>query len=106
MPSLRTTSPTLPRYSRRMYLQLAPEGISILKFLLEAEENLAYLSTVSPHTAVVKLVFAPGQEQAVREFLETVQGQLTLHEVVTCREDDREAMMGPVGQCISGKGDD
>jgi len=97
MPSLRTTSPSLPRYSCRMYLQLVPEDISVLKFLLEAEENLAYLSTVSPQNAVVKLVFAPGQEQAVREFLETVQGQLTLHAVLTCREADMEAMTGSGG---------
>lgn len=76
-------SPALPRYSSRMYLQLAPDGISLLKFLLEAEDNLAYLSTVSPHTAVVKLVFAPGREREVREFLETARSQLAFHEVVT-----------------------
>lgn len=106
MLSLRTTSSVLPRYSHRMYLQLAPEGISILKFLLEAEENLAYLSTVSPHRAVVKLVFAPGQEQAVREFLKTAQGQLALREVAICRENVPEMMVGPGGECISGKGED
>ncbi len=75
----------LPRYSSRMYLQLAPDGISLLKFLLEAEDNLAYQSTVSPHTAVVKLVFAPGREREVREFLETAHHQLTFREVVTFR---------------------
>ncbi|WP_051434374.1 DUF4911 domain-containing protein [Desulfonatronum lacustre] len=66
-----------------MYLQLAPDGISLLKFLLEAEDNLAYLSTVSPHTAVVKLVFAPGREREIWKFLETAHHQLTFREVVT-----------------------
>lgn len=44
----------------------------MLKFLLEANDNLAYLSTVSPHTAVARLVFSPDQEGEVREFMESV----------------------------------
>ncbi|WP_045221833.1 DUF4911 domain-containing protein [Desulfonatronum thioautotrophicum] len=89
MSGLRSTSATmLPRYSSRMYLQLAPDGISLLKFLLEAEDNLAYLTTVSPHTAVVKLVFAPRQEREVREFLETAHHKVTFHEVAIFRGVD------------------
>ncbi len=80
---IQATPQALPRYSSRMYLQLASDGISLLKFLLEAEDNLAYLSTVSPHTAVVKMVFAPGRERDVREFLETARHQLAFREVVT-----------------------
>ena len=84
----RATCPAFPRYSSRMYLQLASDGISLLKFLLEAEDNLAYLSTVSPHTAVVKLVFAPGREREVREFLETVRLQVAFRELVTFQEGE------------------
>ncbi len=62
----------LPKYSSRIYLRLASGDIAILKFFLEANDNLAYLSTVSPHAAVAKLVFAPDQEAEVREFLESV----------------------------------
>lgn len=83
------TSRALPRYSSRMYLQLAPDGISLLKFLLEAEDNLAYLSTVNSHTAVVKLVFAPGREREVREFLETAHHQLAFCEVVTFQGEEK-----------------
>ncbi|TVR01362.1 MAG: DUF4911 domain-containing protein [Desulfovibrionales bacterium] len=89
MSGLRSTSATMPpNYSSRMYLQLAPDGISLLKFLLEAEDNLAYLSTVSPHSAVVKLVYAPGQEREVREFLETAHHQVTFHAVAIFRGVD------------------
>lgn len=77
-----------PRYSSRMYLQLPSDGISLLKFLLEAEDNLAYLSTVNPHTAVVKLVFAPGREREVREFLETARQLVTFRELVTFLEGE------------------
>jgi hypothetical protein len=59
-------------WSSRIYLRLRPKDIAVLKFLLEANDNLAYLSTVSPYTAVARLVFAPDQEGEVREFLDSV----------------------------------
>lgn len=68
-------------YSSRIYLRLDPKDIGILKFFLEAHDNLAYLSTVSPYTAIVRLVFAPEQEDEVREFLETVKTQTPWTEV-------------------------
>ncbi|WP_158269598.1 DUF4911 domain-containing protein [Desulfonatronum sp. SC1] len=71
-----------------MYLQLAPDGISLLKFLLEAEDNLAYLSTVSSHTAVVKMVFAPGREREVQDFLETARHSVAFREMVTFQGEE------------------
>lgn len=68
-------------WSSRIYLRLKPGDIAVLKFLLEANDNLAYLSTVSPHTAVAKLVFAPGQEDEVREFLGSVSTEVPWTEV-------------------------
>lgn len=61
-----------PGCSSRIYLRLAPGNIALLKFLLEANDNLAYLSTVSSLAAVARLVFAPEQETEVRHFLESV----------------------------------
>jgi len=71
----------MPQYSSRLYLHLSPGDISVLKFLLEAHDNLAYLSTVSPHTAVVKLVFAPRQAREVRDFLEEIESQVAVRVV-------------------------
>ena len=65
-----------------MYLQLDPRNISFLKFLLEAYDNLAYLTTVSSQSAVIKLVFAPEQEQEVREFLESVREEIGFVEIM------------------------
>jgi len=76
-----------PAWSGRIYLRLKPGDIAVLKFLLEANDNLAYLSTVSPHTAVARLVFAPNQEGEVREFLETVALEAPWVEVWKSRED-------------------
>ena len=70
------------RNSRRMYLQLDPGNISFLKFLLEANDNLAYLTTLNPHAAVIKLVFAPEQEREVREFLDSVREEILFSEIL------------------------
>lgn len=73
------------RWSSRIYLRLKPCDIAVLKFLLEANDNLAYLSTVSPHTAVARLVFAPEQEDEVRAFMATVAEQTPWTEVWTAK---------------------
>ncbi len=73
------------RWSSRIYLRLKSGDIAVLKFLLEANDNLAYLSTVSPHTAVARLVFAPEQEREVREFMASVAGQTPWTEVWAAR---------------------
>jgi hypothetical protein len=67
-----------PRSSNRLYLHLVPGDIAVLKFLLEANDNLAYLSTVSPYGAVVKLVFAPEQESDVMDFLKAAGEEIEL----------------------------
>ncbi|GAB6058082.1 hypothetical protein JCM31598_11990 [Desulfonatronum parangueonense] len=70
-----------------MYLQIDPSNISFLKFLLEAHDNLAYLTTISPQSAVIKLVFAPEQEREVREFLESVRDEIGFLEIMMGRND-------------------
>lgn len=89
MLSERTTNLRMSRYSSRIYLQLASEDISVLKFLLEAEDNLAYLSTVNPHSAIVKLVYAPEQERDVKDFLNIARSQLVINEVAAFPENVR-----------------
>lgn len=72
-------------WSSRIYLRLNPGDIAVLKFFLEANDNLAYLSTVSPRTAVARLVFAPEQEDEVRAFMDSVAGQTPWTEVWAAR---------------------
>ncbi|MBF0515041.1 MAG: DUF4911 domain-containing protein [Desulfovibrionaceae bacterium] len=56
-------------WSRRLYLRLAPRDVAMLRFLIEAYDNLAYVTIVDRFAAVAKISFAPGAEKAVRRFV-------------------------------------
>lgn len=60
----------LPTRSARVYLRLAPRDIALCRFLLEARDNLGYLTVLDRSAAVLELVHSPGQEREVREALE------------------------------------
>jgi hypothetical protein len=60
----------LPTRSARIYLRLAPKDIALCRFLLEARDNLGYLTVLDRSAAVLELVHSPGQEREVREALE------------------------------------
>jgi len=58
-----------PAWSQRLYLRLAPYDVAMLRFLIEAHDNLAYVTIVDRFSAVAKISYAPGSEKAVRRFL-------------------------------------
>ncbi len=58
-----------PGWSQRLYLALAKKDIAFFRFLLESEDNLAYMSVVDRYESVLKLTFAPGQRQEVLDFI-------------------------------------
>lgn len=58
-----------PRFSSCVYVRLKPSDVAMFRFLLEAEDNLAYASTVDRWASVVRVVFSPHQAEAVREYL-------------------------------------
>ena len=53
----------------RLLLRLTPEHIALFRFLLEAYDNLAYFTVLERRTALLKLVFSPQRERAVRRAL-------------------------------------
>ena len=59
----------LPTRSARLYLRLAPRDIALCRFLLEARDNLGYLTVLDRSAAVLELVHSPGQDREVREAL-------------------------------------
>lgn len=65
-----------PGRSRRIYLRMHPRDIAYVKFCLESHDNLAYLSVVDKHAAVLKLVYAPGQDREVRQWLDSMHGEV------------------------------
>lgn len=63
-----------PEFSSRLYVRLEPVHVAMFRFLLEAEDNLAYVSTVDRWACVLKVVFSPHQRGAVLDYLESMRG--------------------------------
>lgn len=59
----------MPDFSRRIYVQVHRKDIALFKFLLEARDNLAYLTVVDKYKAVVLMVCGFGFESEIHEFL-------------------------------------
>ena len=58
--------PAAPRHSGRLLVRLAPKDVALFRFLLEAYENLAFFTTLERRTALLKVMYSPQQEKAVR----------------------------------------
>lgn len=62
-----------PTRSRRLYLRVERSDLAKLKFLLEACDNLGYLSVLDRFEAVALLTCSPDQEDEARRFLDSIQ---------------------------------
>ena len=58
-----------PAASARLYVRLESKHVALLKFLLEARDNLALPTVVDRFAAVVRLLYAPEAEKDVEAFL-------------------------------------
>ena len=65
-----------PVVSSCLYVRIAPANVAMFRFLLEAEDNLAYMSTVDRWSSVLRVTFSPHQQEAVHEYLKTMQEQV------------------------------
>lgn len=65
-----------PHFSSCLYVRLDPRDVAMFRFLLEAEDNLAYMSTVDRWSCVLRVTFSPHQEDAVRRYLETMRERI------------------------------
>lgn len=61
--------PTPPRASGRLLVRVAPGDVALFRFLLEAHDNLALFTVLERRTALLKVLFSPQQEDAVRAAL-------------------------------------
>jgi len=59
----------VPQASARLYVRLLPRNVSLLTFLLQAEDNLALPTVVGRFAAVVRLVYCPDEAGRVEGFL-------------------------------------
>ena len=67
-----------PRHSGRLLVRLAPQDVALFRFLLEAYENLAFFTTLERRTALLKVMYSPQQENAVRAALAEIGESVSL----------------------------
>ena len=67
-----------PRHSGRLLVRLAPQDVALFRFLLEAYENLAFFTTLERRTALLKVMYSPQQESAVRAALAEINESVPL----------------------------
>ena len=70
-----------PNYSACLYVQINPKDIAMFKFLLEAEDNLGYMSVVDRWSAALKVVYSPHQQKAIRAWLTDTAKALKFKEI-------------------------
>ena len=70
--------PAPPRRSGRLLVRLAPADVALFRFLLEAYENLAFFTVLERKGALLKVVFSPQQEDAVRAALAAIGASVPL----------------------------
>ncbi len=68
-----TSPPTPPGHSQRLYVHVAPAAIGMFRFLLEAQDNLGYMSVVNKFDGILQVVFSPHQAHEMHAFLESMQ---------------------------------
>ena len=80
-----------PEHSSCMYVQIAPRDVGMFKFLLEAEDNLGYMSVVDRWKASLKVVFSPHQEKEMRAWLKAAAQTLRFREIWLTAKDKEYA---------------
>ena len=67
-----------PRHSARLLVRVAPADVALFRFLLEACDNLALFTVLERKTALLKVVFSPHAEDAVRAALAEIAASVPL----------------------------
>ena len=65
-----------PTRSGRVYIRIAPRHVAMFRFLLEAEDNLGYMSVLNRWEAVLKVTHSPHQTRQMHSCLRAMQEML------------------------------
>lgn len=66
------TQPPTALQTTQRYFRINRRDISYLRFILEAYEGVAVLTTVDARDGIVKILIAPGSERLVAEVLDAL----------------------------------
>jgi hypothetical protein len=64
-----------------LLIQIPPEEIAFLSFILESYEGVAIARTVDPHQGLVELMVAPDYEEEMREILKDLSREFPIKEL-------------------------
>lgn len=67
-----------PKASTRLRLRVDRREIAYFKFILEAYEGVALLSTIDPHLGTVELLIGPGCEDDVHRIIKDLSGHIRI----------------------------
>ena len=67
----------------KKYLRIDRREICFLKFILEAYDGIATLTTIDPHQGVVLLRIAPGCEDEVETILQDLKKDIIIDDSIT-----------------------
>jgi len=70
-----------PQHCTLRYLVIRPREIHYLRFLLEAYEGMAIVTTLQPQLGLVRLSIAPGCEPDIESLLRSERDQLGLSRI-------------------------
>jgi len=63
-------------FSSRLYIRLARRDIAVFKFLLESWDNLAYVSIIDKHAAVLQIRYTRDSRAELADFLVRAAGEV------------------------------
>ena len=63
-------------------IQIPPEEIAYLNFVLESYEGVAAVRTVDPREGIVKLMVSPSYQEEIQEILKSLAEEFPIQEVV------------------------
>ena len=64
-----------------LVIQIPPEEIAFLSFILESYEGVAIARTLDPNQGIVELMVAPDYAQEMREILQDLSRQFPINEI-------------------------
>jgi hypothetical protein len=70
-----------PQHCTVRHALIRPREVHYLRFILEAYEGIAVLSTIDPQLGLIQLRIAPGREMDVQRILEADRERLQLRPV-------------------------
>ena len=76
-----------PQQSSLWVYRVDPYEIHYLKFILEAYDGLATLTTLDPQAGVVQLAVPPGSSRSLEALMEALRQELKLERVCQAREN-------------------